>query len=76
MLSLNVHVRQVLGTWEVSAVLVRDPGAGLEPEVAQDRYTMPLTSEEWDSDDLSAVLSALARWSGRTSENYLSEQQT
>lgn len=64
MLSLNLHVRQDLGQWTCTAVLVRDDGAGLEPEVSTSHYTMPLTGPEWDSDDLSAVLSAVARWSG------------
>jgi hypothetical protein len=68
MLSLTVHLVQVLGEWAVSATLVRDAGAGLEPEVCWDRSTLPLTGDEWDADDLTAVLSALARWSGRTSE--------
>jgi hypothetical protein len=65
MLSLNVHVRQVLGEWQVSAILVESFGEGLSPEVSTDSYTMPLTEREWDSDALTATLSALARWSGR-----------
>lgn len=66
MLSLNLHVRQVLGQWEISAVLVRDLGANFEPEVSQGVSSMPLTGPEWDADDLTAVLSAVARWSGVT----------
>lgn len=65
MLSLNVHVRQVLGEWQVTAILVESFGESLEPEVATDAYTMPLTEREWDSDALTSTLSALARWSGR-----------
>lgn len=65
MLSLNVHVRQDLGDWYVTAVLVESYGEGMDPDVAQDSYTMPLTATEWDADALTATLSALARWSGR-----------
>lgn len=64
MLSLNLHVRQDLGEWTCTAVLCRNDGEGLEPEVSTSLYTMPLTGPEWDADDLSAVLSAVARWSG------------
>lgn len=64
MLSLNLHVRQDLGQWSCTAVLVQDLGAGLEPEVSTSHYTMPLTGPEWDDDALSSVLSAVARWSG------------
>lgn len=66
MLSLNIHVRQVLGQWEISAVLVRDLGSGFDPEVSQGVSSLPLTGPEWDCDDLTAVLSAVARWSGMT----------
>lgn len=65
MLSLNVHVRQDLGEWTVTAILVESYGEGLEPDVSHDHYTMPLTESEWDGDALEATLSALARWSGR-----------
>lgn len=64
MISLNLHVRQDLGQWTCTAVLVQDHGRGLEPEVSTSNYTMPLTGPEWDDDALSAVLSAVARWSG------------
>lgn len=68
MLSLNLHVRQVLGEWHCTAVLVRDLGDGFQPEVSHGSYVMPLTGPEWDEDDLTAVLSAVARWSGMTSD--------
>lgn len=68
MLSLTIHVRQDLGEWALYATLVRDDGAGMEPEVSQTEWHRPLTEGEWDADDLSAVLSALARWSGMTIE--------
>jgi hypothetical protein len=64
MLSLNLHVRQDLGQWTCTAVLTRAAGAGIEPEVSTSLYSMPLTDLEWDGDDLTAVLSAVARWSG------------
>lgn len=74
MLSLTIHVRQDLGEWVLNATLVRDNGRGLEPEVSSTVWTAPLTEPEWDSDDLSAVLSALARWSGMTiSESSLTD---
>ena len=66
MLSLTLHVRQDLGDWMLYATLVRNDGVGLEPEVSQTEWQAPLTEAEWDADDLSAVLSAVARWSGRT----------
>jgi len=66
MLSLTIHVRQDLGDWVLNATLVREAGAGLDPEVSSTVWAGPLTEAEWDSDDLSAVLSALLRWSGVT----------
>jgi len=69
MLSLNVHVRQILGSWHLTAVLVRDYGDGLEPVTATAVWDSPLTAAEWDDDDLSAVLGAIARWSGLTIES-------
>lgn len=71
MLSLNLHVRQVLGEWQCTAVLVRDVGEGFSPEVSTGSCTLPLTGQEWDLDDLSAVLSAVQRWSGVTSEGLV-----
>jgi hypothetical protein len=66
MLSLNLHVRQVLGEWQITAVLVRDLGSGFQPEVSQGSSSLALTGPEWEADDLTAVLSAVARWSGMT----------
>jgi hypothetical protein len=74
MLSLNLHVRQVLGQWEISAVLVRDLGSGFEPEVSQGVSSLPLTGPEWDYDDLTAVLSAVARWSGMTTDGAVANR--
>lgn len=74
MLSLTVHVRQDLGEWVLNATLVRDLGKGTDPEVSSTVWQGPLTDLEWDSDDLSAVLSALSRWSGVTiSERSLTQ---
>lgn len=70
MVSLNIHVRQVLGEWHLTAVLVRDLGAGFQPETSTAVWQGPLTGDEWDSDDLSAVLSAVSRWSGMTIEEH------
>lgn len=68
MLSLTLHIVQVLGEWQVRATLARSLGAGEEPEVSWGSSSLPLTGLEWDSDDLTAVLSAVQRWSGLTME--------
>jgi hypothetical protein len=68
MLSLTLHVVQVLGEWQVRATLCRSLGENMEPEVSAGSSSLPLTGLEWDSDDLSAVLSAVQRWSGLTME--------
>lgn len=69
MLSLTLHIVQSMGTWHVRATLVRDLGTGFTPEVAGATLVLPMLDREYDEDDLSAVLSALARWSGMTSED-------
>jgi hypothetical protein len=69
MLSLNVHVRQGVGYWTVTATLVRDLGQGFKPEVSTASYDMPMTGQEYDWDDLTAVLSAVSRWSGLTMDD-------
>jgi len=66
MLSMTMHVVQVLGAWEFRVTVTRSLGAGFEPEVLTGSSSLPLTGLEWDADDLSAVLSAVARWSGLT----------
>jgi hypothetical protein len=66
MLSLNLHVRQVLGEWHITATLVRSLGEGYEPEMSSGSCQLALTGPEWDYDDLTAVLSAVSRWSGVT----------
>lgn len=71
MISLNVHVRQDLGEWRLTAVLVEEYGAGVEPCKSTAVWQSPLTGPEWDADPLTAVLSALARWSGMTMEDQL-----
>lgn len=63
MLSLNLHVRQELGEWSITATLVRDLGQGFIPEVSTGVCRLPLTGPEWDEDDLTSVLSAVQRWS-------------
>lgn len=68
MLSLTIHLTQVLGEWQVHATLCRDLGRGLPPEVSTGDRSLPLTDPEWDADDLTAVLSAIQRWSGLTME--------
>lgn len=69
MLTLNVHLRQDLGDWTLIAVLVEDHGAGTERYESRTVWTAPLTGTEWDADPLTAVLSALQRWSeGTTAE--------
>lgn len=71
MLSLTIHVRQTLGEWHLSAVLTEEYGEGLEPAKSTTVWIFPLTGPEWDSDPLSAVLSAVQRWSGMTIEDRL-----
>jgi len=68
MLSLTLHVVQVLGEWQVRATVSRSVGEGSPPEVSTGSSSLPLTGLEWDSDDLTAVLSAVQRWSGLTME--------
>jgi hypothetical protein len=68
MLSLTIHCVQILGEWKINATLCRDLGSGLPPEVSSGESHLPLTDWEWDSDDLTAVLSAISRWSGMTIE--------
>lgn len=70
MVSLTLHVRQDLGEWVVTATLTEDYGDGLEPMKARAVSRLPLTGQEWDSDPLWAVLSALGRWSGMTMEDH------
>jgi len=70
MVTLNIHVRQDLGQWSLTAVLVEDYGAGLEPDVSSTSWQGPLTGPEWDAGPLEAVLSAVARWSGMTIDGF------
>lgn len=71
MLSTTIHVRQTLGEWHLVATITEHYGEGLEPAVSRTVWLSPLTDREWDSDPLSAVLSALGRWSGMTMEDRL-----
>lgn len=66
MLSLTIHCVQILGEWKITATLCRRLGDGFPPEISSGEYHLPLTGGEWDSDDLTAVLSAIERWSGLT----------
>ncbi len=68
MLSLTIHCVQILGEWKINATLCRDLGTGLPPEISSGESHLPLTGWEWDADDLSAVLSAIQRWSGLTTD--------
>lgn len=70
MVSLNLHLRQELGEWVVTAVLVETYGQGLAPAASHAEYRYPLTEHEWDADVLTSVLSAVARWSGMTMEDH------
>jgi len=71
MLSVTIHLRQILGEWQLVATLTEHYGQGLEPAVSRTVWLSPLTGPEWDSDPLTAVLSALQRWSGMTMEDHL-----
>lgn len=69
MVSMTLHIRQVLGEWQLTATLWEHYGEGLEPDMSRAVWQSPLTGPEWDSDPLSAVLGAVARWSGMTIED-------
>ena len=71
MLSLTVVLRQDLGEWVLVATLTEHYGQGLEPCQSRAVWQSPLTGPEWDCDPLTAVLSALQRWSGMTMEDQL-----
>lgn len=71
MVSTTIHVRQVLGEWQLVATITEHYGIGLEPAVSRTVWLSPLTGPEWDSDPLSAVLSALQRWSEMTMADRL-----
>ncbi len=70
MVSMTLVLRQDLGEWHIVATITEHHGAGLEPDQSRAVFTLPLTEREWDSDPLSAVLSAVARWSGMTMEDH------
>lgn len=71
MIATTIHIRQVLGEWQLVATITEHYGDGLEPARSRTLWTSPLTPPEWDSDPLTAVLSALQRWSGMTMEDHL-----
>lgn len=69
MVSTTIVLRQSLGEWHLVATITEHYGEGLEPAQSRTVWLSPLTEREWDSDPLTAVLSALARWSGMTMED-------
>lgn len=69
MVSMTLVVRQVLGEWHLSATLHETYAEDVPPVSGRTVWQSPLTGPEWDSDPLSAVLSAVARWSGMTMED-------
>lgn len=71
MVQTTIHIRQVLGEWQLVATITEHYGQGLEPAQSRTVWLSPLTGPEWDSDPLTAVLSALQRWSGMTMEDRL-----
>lgn len=70
MVSMTIVLRQSLGDWHLVATLTEHYGEGLEPAQSRTVWLSPLTGPEWDSDALTAVLSALQRWSGMTMEDH------
>lgn len=66
MVTMQVTMRQVLGEWELVAVVTESYGEGLEPVSVRGVWHSPLTATEWDSDPLGAALSGLRRWSDLT----------
>lgn len=71
MISMTLVLRQTLGDWHLVATITEHYGDGLEPDQSRTVWLSPLTGPEWDSDPLTAVLSALQRWSGMTMEDHL-----
>lgn len=69
MVSMTLVIRQVLGEWHLSAVLHETYGGDIPPDTSRTVWQSPLTGPEWDSDPLTAVLGAVARWSGMTIED-------
>jgi hypothetical protein len=63
MISLTVNLRQSLGDWILTAVLTEEYGVGFESCKSRTVWQAPLTEAEWEGDPLSAVLSAVQRWS-------------
>jgi hypothetical protein len=68
MLDLNIHVRQELGEWLITGVLVESHSGTWKPDVSTHEMRLPLTDREWSQDPLTALQSALQRWLGVTSE--------
>jgi hypothetical protein len=70
MITCTLVLRQVLGEWSLVVSLHEDHGFSGGPEASSGAYHYPLTASEWDADALSAVLSALRRWSDMTSRGH------
>lgn len=70
MISMTLVLRQSLGDWHLVATITEHYGEGLEPAQSRTVWLSPLTGPEWDADPLTAVLSALQRWSGLTMEDH------
>lgn len=70
MVTCTIVLRQVLGDWHLTATLYEGQGGLPERSTARATYIFPLTAYEWDSDHLSAVLSATRRWSDMTTQGH------
>jgi hypothetical protein len=69
MITMTLTVRQILGEWQLKAVLTESYGPGIPSARSTAVWQAPLTEREWSDDALGSVLSAVARWSGMTMED-------
>ena len=69
MLHANVHITEDLAEWEVRVVLTETYGPGVEPTEAAATIRLARTSDEWDADALSALMSILSRFVARVQDD-------
>lgn len=74
MVSLTLTCRQTLGEWVIVGVVTETYHSDEPPAQSRTVCTLPLTEFEWNSDPLSAVLSAVLRWSGMTMEDHAAKR--
>ena len=64
MLHITIHVREDLAEWLCQIAITESYGAPLKPVTVTRTFPLARTSDEWDSDPLTAALSAVSRMSG------------